>query len=114
MSLKSIPIWVCFNHSDFFLQNKKTSPSFTNHRVHLPKLRKWECLGLKLAQLEKYQIDVEDDEKPDLGSTDTDATSHDTQITDSKGFHKDLNSLPSKLTYIVQDCLDIGQLDFFF
>ncbi|KAI3829383.1 hypothetical protein L1987_03506 [Smallanthus sonchifolius] len=92
MALKAAPIWVCFNQSDF-VQNKNKVPSF---RVNLAKQRKWECLALKLG------IDVEDDEKPltppDLGSTSTDAKIQDTQITESKGFHKDLNNLPKPLT----------------
>ncbi|KAI3682884.1 hypothetical protein L1987_83222 [Smallanthus sonchifolius] len=92
MALKAPPIWVCFNQSDF-VQNENKVPSF---RVNLAKQRKWECLALKLG------IDVEDDEKPftlpDLGSTSTDAKIKDTQITESKGFHKDLNNLPKPLT----------------
>ncbi|KAL8259327.1 hypothetical protein R6Q59_027280 [Mikania micrantha] len=101
MALKATPIWVCLSHSisqSDFVQNKKNVP----FSVNLAKLRKWECLGLKLAQPERSQIHVDDDEKPltppDLGSTATDGTIEETQITESKGFHRDLNSLPKPLT----------------
>ncbi|KVH87467.1 ACT domain-containing protein [Cynara cardunculus var. scolymus] len=107
MALKAVPIWVCVNHSLSqlglfdFVQNKKKTPAFTNCRVNLSKFRKWECLGLKLAEPERAQTHVEDD-KPlspsDLGSTSTDERIQDTQITESKGFHKDLNSLPKPLS----------------
>lgn len=107
MALKAVPIWVCVNHSLSqlglfdFVQNKKKPPPFSDCRVNLAKLRKWECLGLKLAEPERAQTHVED-EKPlspsDLGSTSTDERIEDTQITESKGFHKDMNSLPKPLS----------------
>lgn len=107
MALKSVPIWVCFNHSlsqlglSDFLQNKKRLPSLSNYRVSVTKLRKWECLGLKLAEPDRAQTHVEGDKPlspPDLGSSATDGAIEETQITESKGFHKDLNSLPKPLS----------------
>ncbi|KAJ0946731.1 putative hydro-lyase [Helianthus annuus] len=109
MGLKAVPIWVCFNHSlpqlglSDFVQNKKKIQPLSSYRVNLASFKKWECKGLKLAQNEVSQIPVEDDEKPlsppDLeGESVADGKIEETQITESKGFHRDLNSLPKPLS----------------
>ncbi|CAH1439978.1 unnamed protein product [Lactuca virosa] len=103
MALKAVPICVSFSELGLcdFVQNKKRIPPFSSYRVNVAKLRKWECLGLKLAEPDRAQTHVEGEKTlspSDLGSNSTDGGIEETQITESSGFHKDLNSLPKPLS----------------
>ena len=90
MALK-IPInWVSFNQLGF-VQNKKKIESCNGGLV---KVRKWECLGMRLVEAERA---VEDDKQKQPPLSSDEKIDDKNNITESvKRFHRDLNSLPSK------------------
>ncbi|GFZ03238.1 arogenate dehydratase 1 [Actinidia rufa] len=98
MALKAVPIWVCANYSNtqvgFADSGSNRSGSGPNLRLDLERFRKWECCGV-LAQREITPVE---DGKPVTPEFDSPGANDETQITESRGFHKDLNSLPRPLT----------------
>ncbi|XP_047310177.1 arogenate dehydratase/prephenate dehydratase 1, chloroplastic-like [Impatiens glandulifera] len=98
MALKAAPIWVSVNRSRLQFDatdfgSKRSSRRFTV-RFGLEKYGKWECCG-SLAQRATIPVENEEQVKPGLGTICED---DETQITETKGFHKDLNSLPRPLS----------------
>ena len=100
-SSKAVPIWVSANHrqlgSSYSLHKPSGSCLNSNFNVNLGfgrNFHKWDCLGL-LAQ---RAITPLEDEKPLIDSPPV--KTEDTQITESRGFHKDLNSLPSEFLFL--------------
>lgn len=100
MALKASPIWVCprtpcsdLESSDLWSRN---SGSTFNLRFDLEKSRKWECCCL--AVLAQRAITPVEDEKPDVSGVGPSWGIERTQGNESRGFHKDLNLLPSKST----------------
>ena len=97
MALKAVPIWVCANYSNtqagFADSGSNRSGSGPNLRLDLERFRKWECCGV-LAQREITPVE---DGKPVTPEFDSPGANDEAQITESRGFHKDLNSLPSEL-----------------
>lgn len=90
MSLKALPIWGVLVPSQLGVSDsgRIRTGSGLNWRIG----RKWECLGSSVAQRGKTPVEDEKPLAPALtGGTDP------TRITESTGFHKDLNSLPSEL-----------------
>ncbi|KAL6990766.1 ADP,ATP carrier protein [Sarracenia purpurea var. burkii] len=98
MAMKAAPIWVCANHSPTHLGVSNLGPRRSgfgaNLRFDPDKFRKWECSGV-LAQKAKTPVE---DEKPLTPGFDSLGGNDQTQITESRGFHKDLNSLPRPLS----------------
>ncbi|PWA82866.1 arogenate dehydratase [Artemisia annua] len=97
MALK-IPInWVSFNQLGF-VQNKKKIESCSSSNGGLVKVRKWECLGMRLVEAERaVEDDKQKQQKQPLSSDEK--IDENNKITESvKGFHKDLNSLPKPLS----------------
>jgi len=64
----------------------------------LERLPKWECCCLSV--LAQRAITPVEDEKPSAPQVDTSGATDQVQDTQSRGFHKDLNLLPSELLYI--------------
>ncbi|XP_059662355.1 arogenate dehydratase/prephenate dehydratase 1, chloroplastic [Cornus florida] len=99
MALKAVPIWVSSNNSHvqlgFSELGTKRYGSGLNLRFDLDRYRKWECCGLLLAQ---RAISPVEDEKPLTPGLESPGETDQTQITESRGFHKDLNSLPRPLS----------------
>lgn len=91
MALKEIPIWVCSNSEFNQLGIRDLGSRGSNYRpLDLVKPRKWECfraLGHRATT-----TSVEDEKPLTRGGDET------TQITPTRGFHKDSNSLPKPLT----------------
>ncbi|PSS10373.1 Arogenate dehydratase/prephenate dehydratase [Actinidia chinensis var. chinensis] len=98
MALKAVPIWVYANYSNtqagFADSGSNRSGSGPNLRLDLKRFRKWECCGV-LAQREITPVE---DGKPVTPEFDSPGANDEAQITESRGFHKDLNSLPRPLT----------------
>uniref|UniRef100_A0A5B6YUV9 Arogenate dehydratase n=1 Tax=Davidia involucrata TaxID=16924 RepID=A0A5B6YUV9_DAVIN len=98
MALKSVSLWVCANHSHTQLgvsnSGSNRSGSGWNLRFDLDRSRKWECCGV-LAQRATTPVE---DEKPLTSGFESPGGTDQTQITESRGFHKDLNSLPRPLS----------------
>ncbi|KAK2974839.1 hypothetical protein RJ640_005623 [Escallonia rubra] len=97
MALKAVPIWVCANHSDSQLGfwdwgHKRSTGSGSRRSLDLGGFRKWQCSGVMLGQRAKTPVEDEKPLTPELSSKE------ETQITGSRGFHKDLNSLPRPLS----------------
>lgn len=99
MSLKAVPIWVCANH---FPQHSSqlgggcVSDLFVPKRCRFVGYSRMDCFAA--LSLQRAKTPVEDDKpltKPDLGVASINAS----QINQSLGFHKDLNSLPSELNF---------------
>lgn len=107
MALK-IPInWVSFNHLGF-VQNKKNIESCNGGLV---KVRKWECLGMRLVEAERaVEDDKQKQQKQKQPLSSDEKIDENNKITESvKGFHKDLNSLPSKsLSYFFLSCICVN------
>lgn len=94
MSSKAVPIWVCANH---FPQHSSqlggcVSDLFAPKRCRFVGYSRMECFGGLSVQRAKTPFE---DDKPDLGVASVDVS----QINQSLGFHKDLNSLPSELDF---------------
>lgn len=97
MALKLVPIWACCTnqqHCCTYPQSLKlgygsrlSGSSFLNLRAH----KKWECLVL-LSETERAITPVEDEQPL---APPGDASVQEAQIIQSKGFHRDLQSLPS-------------------
>ncbi|XP_055805002.1 arogenate dehydratase/prephenate dehydratase 1, chloroplastic isoform X2 [Solanum dulcamara] len=97
MALKLVPIWACCTnqqHCCTYPQSLKlgygsslSGSTFLNLRAH----KKWECLVL-LSETEKAITPVEDEEPL---AQPGDASVQETHIIQSKGFHRDLQSLPN-------------------
>lgn len=105
MALKTVPIWACGTNQQHCCTYPKSlklgfpdygsrlsGSNFLNFRP----FRKWECLVL----LTERAITPVEDEEP-LTSP---AGAEDTQITHSKRFHKDLQSLPKPLSATGPSC----------
>lgn len=93
MSSKAVPIWVCANH---FPQHSSqlggcVSDLFAPKRCRFVGYSRMECFGGLSVQRAKTPFE---DDKPDLGVASVDVS----QINQSLGFHKDLNSLPKPLS----------------
>ncbi|GMP75504.1 hypothetical protein CsSME_00032566 [Camellia sinensis var. sinensis] len=101
MALKAVPIWVCVNHTrtqlGFTDLGSRRSGSDSNLRFGVDKSREWECCGMVLSQ---RAITPVEDEKPLAPRFDSPGGADQTQITESRGFHRDLNSLPSEFNQI--------------
>ncbi|CAL5410692.1 unnamed protein product [Camellia sinensis] len=99
MALKAVPIWVCVNHTrtqlGFTDLGSRRSGSDSNLRFGVDKSREWECCGMVLSQ---RAITPVEDEKPLAPRFDSPGGADQTQITESRGFHRDLNSLPRPLS----------------
>lgn len=96
MALKTVPIWACCTNQQHCCTYPKSlklgfpdygSRLSGSNFLNVRPFRKWECLVL----LSERAITPVEDEEP-LTSP---AAAEDTQITHSKRFHKDLQSLPS-------------------
>uniref|UniRef100_A0A5B6YWY5 Uncharacterized protein n=1 Tax=Davidia involucrata TaxID=16924 RepID=A0A5B6YWY5_DAVIN len=98
MALNAVPIWVCVNHSHTQLHvsdsGSNRSGSGWNLRFDLDRFRKWECCAL-LAQRATTPVE---DEKPFTPGFESPGGTDQTEINKSRGFHKDLNSLPRPLS----------------
>ncbi|KAK4346998.1 hypothetical protein RND71_033337 [Anisodus tanguticus] len=102
MALKAVPIWTCCinkHHCCTYPQSLKldyrsrsSGSGFLNFKAH----RKWECLVV----LSDRAITPVEDEEP-LASP---GTVEETQIIQSKGFHRDLQSLPKPLSATGPSC----------
>lgn len=100
MALKLVPIWACCTnqqHCCTYPQSLKlgygcrlSGSTFLNLRAH----KKWECLVL-LSETERAITPVEDEQPL---APPGDASVQETQIIQSKGFHRDLQSLPKPLS----------------
>lgn len=100
MVLKVAPIWVFSNNdrknflfselgfSDFVC-TKGGSPAFLNLRIR----RNWECLSVFFP---RATIPVEDEIPLTPGVAAPGGIVEATQITEGRGFHRDLKSLPSE------------------
>lgn len=94
MALRAIPIWVCsnsaFNQLGVKDLGQRGSDYRSNIQLDLAENRKWECFAVLGHRATTPPVE---DEKPlTRGIDDT------TQISETRGFHKDLNSLPRPLT----------------
>lgn len=103
MALKAFSMWGCSQSqvpklglANCHLGNSR---QIVNLRSEFGKCQKWECccLGV-LAQRAANPVE---DEKPVVEISGPSDVSHEN---DSKGFHKDLNLLPSKLYMPFSDC----------
>jgi arogenate/prephenate dehydratase len=92
MALKGAAIWVCARTSCSDLGasdlGSRNSGSAVSLRFDLEKFRKWECCSL--GALAQRAITPVEDEKPHVPGVES------TQGNESRGFHKDLNLLPSE------------------
>ncbi|GMP73176.1 hypothetical protein CsSME_00031007 [Camellia sinensis var. sinensis] len=99
MALKAVPIWVCANHSCTHLRftdlGSRRSGSGSNLRFDCDKFRKWEWC---LASAQRATRLVEDEKKPLAPGLSSPGGNEQTQVTESRGFHKDLNSLPRPIS----------------
>lgn len=91
-ALKTVPIWFSSSSSSSFVSDSGHKRVGFCSNFRFLGFQKWECLSL-LAQ---RAITPLEDEKP---FTDSNQFAIETQITKSPGFHKDLNSLPSKFFF---------------
>ncbi|CAN4078357.1 unnamed protein product [Withania somnifera] len=101
MALKTVPIWACctnqrqhywklgFSH----YESGCCGSRFLNLKAH----RKWECLVL-LSETERAITPVEGEEPLTPHGTASPRIIEDNQIIQSKGFHRDLQSLPKPLS----------------
>ncbi|KAL1829834.1 hypothetical protein ACET3Z_008246 [Daucus carota] len=94
MSLKAVPIWVCANHSPqhSYSQLGGVSDLVGAKRCRFVGYARMECFGALSAQRAKTPVE---DDKPLTKPIDSIDVS---QLSQSVGFHKDLNSLPKPLT----------------
>uniref|UniRef100_A0A166F488 Prephenate dehydratase domain-containing protein n=1 Tax=Daucus carota subsp. sativus TaxID=79200 RepID=A0A166F488_DAUCS len=94
MSLKTVPIWVCANHSPqhSFSQLGGVSDLVGAKRCRFVGYARMECFSALSAQRAKTPVE---DDKPLTKPLDSIDVS---QLSQSVGFHKDLNSLPKPLT----------------
>ena len=99
MALKANPIWGCAKTPHFLKSLPDLVPNRCGFGLDLRVLSKWECscVGV-VAQTHRAITPVEDDRSytPDIQSSEANERSQDSQ---SSGFHKDLNLLPSELIY---------------
>ncbi|XP_052201979.1 arogenate dehydratase/prephenate dehydratase 1, chloroplastic-like isoform X2 [Diospyros lotus] len=100
MALKAAPIWACAKYSctqlGFADLGTRRSGSGSNLRFDLDKIRNWECCGGVLTKRAKTPVE---DEKPMApGLDDAPVENDQTNVTESRGFHRDLNSLPRPLS----------------
>lgn len=95
MSLKAVPIWVCANHSPqhSYSQLGGVSDLVGAKRCRFVGYARMECFGALSAQRAKTPVE---DDKPLTKPIDSIDVS---QLSQSVGFHKDLNSLPSELDF---------------
>lgn len=100
MALKGAAIWVCARTpcsdqgaSDLVTRNSGSAFSL---RFDLEKFRKWECCSLGV--LAQRAITPVEDEKPHVSGVTSSEAIEPTQGNESRGFHKDLNLLPSEST----------------
>ncbi|PWA94549.1 arogenate dehydratase [Artemisia annua] len=100
MALKVLPMWAGANQShsqlgaSCFVQNKKKVHVFSSCRVNLAK-----CEILRHNNVEKKRLMS----LYGTGSSSTDERIDESQITELKGFHKDLYSLPRPLSAVDRD-----------
>ncbi|KAL3521974.1 hypothetical protein ACH5RR_014808 [Cinchona calisaya] len=106
-ALKTVPVYkVCcanINHhhhcSNYYLKNLGVSEAGTRNfgsgLLNLKIQSKWECGSVVLVQTQKATTPVEDDR-----SSVSPGAIEETQITETRRFHKDLNSLPRPLSAI--------------
>jgi arogenate/prephenate dehydratase len=102
MALKGAAIWVCArtSYSDLGASDlgPRNSGSAFSLRFDLEKFRKWECCSL--AVLAQRAITPVEDEKPHVSEVESSGAIEPTQDNESRGFHKDLNLLPSEFNSI--------------
>ncbi|MCD9640058.1 ADP,ATP carrier protein [Datura stramonium] len=109
MALKAVPICACSTnqqHCCTYPQSLKLGFSHYGSRLsgsnflNLRANRKWECLVL----LSERAITPVEDEEPLAPGSASPRTVEDTQIIQSKGFHRDLQSLPKPLSATDPSC----------
>lgn len=102
MALNGSPIWGCAKTTSSHLGVSDWGPSRSGFALNWRcDLRKWECcfLGsLAAAQTQRATTPV-DDEKPYLSVADTSGPIQKARNNESRGFHKDLNLLPSEILH---------------
>lgn len=97
MALKGVSIWGCSQAPQLGVANSQPGNSglIVNLRCDFGKCRRWECCCLSvLAQRAPTAIE---DEKPTVPMVEISGASDGANENESKGFHMDLNLLPSKL-----------------
>lgn len=101
MALNLVPNWAgCTNQQHCCTYPQSVKLGYGSNFLNLKAHKKWECLVL-LSESEKAITPVEDEEP--LAPTGA-ASVQDTNIIQSKGFHRDLQSLPKPLSATDLSC----------